>query len=482
MQFMRYVIVWLQRLASGQDIPIKEQLRVPLPAEQRESFKVLPEYFLEDIVDNFKFILQHVPQIITPQQCDEIMQICVTFLTNSEYIKNPSIKSGLVTILFMGVQPFGHHPRGILGDILLGSAFANKHLLHALMKYYIEAENTGSHTQFYDKFNIRFEIFQVIKCIWTNTLYRENLAKEARVNTNFFIQFVNMIVNDVTFVLDESLSSFAKIHELSYEIESPAFTALSEEQRKEKQELLDDAKGKAKSYMGLTRESMETLILFTDALPDAFTMPEIVQRLADMLGHNLEIMVGPKSSNLIVKNPQEYKFSPKDLLADIVTVFTNLSSKETFVRAIANDTRSYKPANFTRAVEILTRSGTYKSVEDIRKWTALAQRVTAARLADEEEEADLGEIPEEFEDPLMAILMEDPVILPTSKTVMDRSTIRQHLLSDPTDPFNRAPLKIEDVITDTETKRKIDEWKAGRKAERAKEKEAAAAAMDTSQG
>jgi ubiquitin conjugation factor E4 B len=54
-----------------------------------------------------------------------------------------------------------------------------------------------------------------------------------------------------------------------------------------------------------------------------------------------------------------------------------------------------------------------------------------------------------FPDPLLATLMEDPVILPASKAVMDRSTIRSHLLSDPTDPFNRAPLKIEEVISGT---------------------------------
>ena len=46
----------------------------------------------------------------------------------------------------------------------------------------------------------------------------------------------------------------------------------------------------------------------------------------------------------------------------------------------------------------------------------------------------------------MFTLMQDPVILPTSKTSIDRSTIRSHLLSDPNDPFNRSPLKIEDVV------------------------------------
>jgi len=47
----------------------------------------------------------------------------------------------------------------------------------------------------------------------------------------------------------------------------------------------------------------------------------------------------------------------------------------------------------------------------------------------------------------MATLMRDPVILPSSRTVVDRSTIKSHLLSDTKDPFNRSPLVIEDVIS-----------------------------------
>lgn len=58
----------------------------------------------------------------------------------------------------------------------------------------------------------------------------------------------------------------------------------------------------------------------------------------------------------------------------------------------------------------------------------------------------LTDLPLSLEDPVMYDLMKDPVILPTSKISIDRSTIRSHLLSDPNDPFNRTPLRIEDVI------------------------------------
>lgn len=43
-------------------------------------------------------------------------------------------------------------------------------------------------------------------------------------------------------------------------------------------------------------------------------------------------------------------------------------------------------------------------------------------------------------DPILSTLMRDPVKLPSSGVVVDRSTICRHLLSDPSDPFNRAPL------------------------------------------
>lgn len=178
MQFMRYVIVWLLRLASGQALP-KEQLQLPLPDEPTDVFKCLPEYFLEDIVGNFKFITRNMPQIITSTQCEELVNVCITFLRNSEYIKSPYMKSGLVTILFHGVWPFYSNTKGVLGDLLNGSTFAHKHLLHSLMKFYIECESTGTHTQFFDKFNIRYEIFQIIKDVWPNTVYRDVLAKEA---------------------------------------------------------------------------------------------------------------------------------------------------------------------------------------------------------------------------------------------------------------------------------------------------------------
>ncbi len=180
LQFMRYVSVWLLRVASRSTYTPDKALALPLPETQPEAFSCLPEYALQDIVDNFKFVFRYIPQIILSAVGDELIALCITFLQSSEYIRNPYLKSSLVSLLFSGTWPTYHLKRGVLGDLLTNSSFANQYLLHAVMKFYIECESTGAHTQFYDKFNIRYEIFQVIKCVWSNDIYKRQLTQQSK--------------------------------------------------------------------------------------------------------------------------------------------------------------------------------------------------------------------------------------------------------------------------------------------------------------
>lgn len=84
-----------------------------------------------------KSVFRFMPQIMMSAVGDEIVALAITFLRSSEYIKNPYLKSSLVTVLFAGQFPMYHLSKGILGDILMGSELANEHLLHALIKFYI---------------------------------------------------------------------------------------------------------------------------------------------------------------------------------------------------------------------------------------------------------------------------------------------------------------------------------------------------------
>lgn len=58
LQFMRYVSVWLLRVASGTDYIPGKEFQLPLSANKPEAFSCLPEYALQNVVENFKFVFR----------------------------------------------------------------------------------------------------------------------------------------------------------------------------------------------------------------------------------------------------------------------------------------------------------------------------------------------------------------------------------------------------------------------------------------
>jgi ubiquitin conjugation factor E4 B len=186
LMFTRLVIVWALRLVSTTEYMPGKDFRLPLPSKQPAIFQNMPEYVIEDIVEHLKFVFKHLARLsgcVVPTQMRDIVIFCITFLQHSEYIKNPGLKAGMVTVLFYGSAEWHDRSRwqkGLLADSLTDDSFAKDHLLHALMKFYIECEHSGAHTAFYDKFNIRFEIFQIIKIIWSHDIYKTQLAQESK--------------------------------------------------------------------------------------------------------------------------------------------------------------------------------------------------------------------------------------------------------------------------------------------------------------
>ncbi|KAK9316989.1 ubiquitin elongating factor core-domain-containing protein [Lipomyces starkeyi] len=472
--FLMTMATWLVRLVDPEHSHPQKYIKLPLTAPCPETFKNLPEYFVENITGFVIYFSRNYPQLLFEQTHVELVTFAVTFLRMSSYIKNPYLKAKIIEVLFYGTLSQPAYKNGFLGDTLNSLPLAIEHLFHLLMSFYIEIEQTGASSQFYDKFNIRYYISQIVKCIWENPIYRDKLEQESKVDVDFFVRFVALLLNDVTYLLDESLSKLAEIHRLQSELSA---TSLSQQERTEREQSLSASERQATSYMSLANETVSILKLFTKAVPAAFVTPEIVDRLAAMLDYNLDALVGPKCTGLKVKDPKKYHFNPRELLSDIADVYLNLSSESAFILAVARDGRSYRREIFVRASSILGKYS-FKSSKDIDALTKFADTVEQTKLAEEQGEEELGEIPDEFLDPLMYTLMEDPVILPSSSVSIDRATIKSHLLSDATDPFNRMPLKLEDIIPNTELKKQIEEF---RRSKRLKAAEVTAAAGAASQ-
>ncbi|SNX83910.1 related to UFD2 - ubiquitin fusion degradation protein [Melanopsichium pennsylvanicum] len=458
--FNCFVMTWLIRIAEPNATHPHAQVKLPLPQEVPERFRMLPEHIFEDICDVMLFI-SRVSAPLSESAKNDLVTFCTTFLSSGWYIKNPFLKAKLAEILFYNVIPWGRHTNGVLCDTLNIHALALQHLVPALMNFWIEAENTGSHTQFYDKFNMRYHLSQIFKSIWSNPKHKQQIHIQAsKEEGGDFVVFINRLMNDVTYLLDDALDKLQELHTKQSQVETN--TGESAQEQQEREGHIRQLEQTIKSDLELGTEFLRLLIDFTAEAGEAFMTPEVVSRLAAMLDYNLDLMAGPKCQNLKVKQAKKVSFEPRNLLRMIMSVYLNLCSKGDFITAIAQDGRSYSKAVFEKAGWIAERY-MLKSPPELEAWMGMIGQVEEKRQMEADEEEDLGEVPDEFLDPLMATVMRDPVLLPTSKIVVDRSTIKAHLLSDSTDPFNRSSLKIDDVVPDTQLKQKIEAFIAERR-------------------
>ncbi|MBA0829309.1 hypothetical protein Goarm_013923, partial [Gossypium armourianum] len=336
-----------------------------------------------------------------------------------------------------------------------------EYLVRNLLKLYVDIEFTGSHTQFYDKFNIRHNIAELLEYLWQVPSHRnawKQIAKEEE--KGVYLNFLNFLINDSIYLLDESLNKILELKELEAEMSNTAeWERRPAQERQERTRLFHSQENIIRIDMKLANEDVSMLAFTSEQITAPFLLPEMVERVANMLNYFLLQLVGPQRKSLTLKDPEKYEFRPKELLKQIVRIYVHLArgdAKNIFPSAISSDGRSYNEQLFSAAADVLRRIGEDGRI--IQDFIELGAKAKAAASEAMDTEAALGDIPDEFLDPIQYTLMKDPVILPSSRITIDRPVIQRHLLSDSTDPFNRSHLTSEMLIPNTELKARIEEF------------------------
>ena len=157
---------------------------------------------------------------------------------------------------------------------------------------------------------------------------------------------------------------------------------------------------------------------------------------------------------------EKHDFKGDKYLLEISKIYINFSSSESFLKSIALDERSFSSNLITRAMEVLLEVGQSEVFADLQGVEAKLRKAAVTKELDDEIFIDA---PDHFLDAILSHLMADPVLLPNSKQVVDRSTIMRHLLSDPSDPFTRAPLSMNQIQPLPDLKKEIEDWKRSRR-------------------
>ena len=202
------------------------------------------------------------------------------------------------------------------------------------------------------------------------------------------------MINDVTYLMDESLNELAQIASIQKEMDTPEWQSKPLQYRREREGTLRSLERHASGYTTLGRSTVDLLKIFTAETKAPFMVPEIVDRLAAMLDYNLDALAGPRCSTIAVKDREKYRFDPKKLLSDILQIYLNLADLEEFVRAVANDGRSYSKELFERAAGI-ARLKVLKTEDEIEQIRIFVVKVEEMK-ANLEAEDDLGDVPDEY--------------------------------------------------------------------------------------
>lgn len=462
------------------------------------TFACLPEFLFDDMAEVIITIARMHPTVLN--ECGacvaECVRFMVVFLGPTAYVKNPYLRAKFVeAICVLLPVPYskftnGHPAAGKVDHVgtTLGagpgaSDHARRMLSPNLFKLYVNVElealaTEGSHI-FYDKFSFRHNMSQVVRWMWDNPSSRPLVCASAQ-DRGIYLPFLNMLLNDAIYLLDESLKKLPEIKELQRKLEEGSLSAQAPDAntpspRQEAEGTLYQDERMVRSFMAFATSGVEMLHYLTGepATARPFLFPEMADRTAAMLDYFLLQLAGPNRKDLKVKDAERLGFRPTELLSKICDIYVHLyrvsqraaaggdggsSGIVAFTLAVAADERSYDSALFDEAGSLLRRLA-LKPEDFLTEFSRFCAETQEAKGAEEEDDELLGDIPDEYCDPIMGTLMRDPVRLPSSGQVMDRPMIVRQILNAGIDPFNRSPLTEDMLVPVPELRDEIEAWR-----------------------
>jgi len=477
----------LQRLPSGQ---VKEMSwTVPQSSAAEEHVKLLcrvPEHVVDDLMELLLFISKSNPKSLSIVSLTPVLELILYLMRRPWGVTSPHLRAKLGQVVYFVFTPpasrgsdqnrfqiehyrttsvnngqsSGAMTEGPHHQLLESYPEAQAFLAPALLLLYGDVESTG----FYEILSHRRCIMVVLKHLWTLSSHRAAF-RAISMDKIYFISFANGLLNETNSLVGSVMDTLAEIRVTQLEMQNTVqWAALSEEARKEKMEKHEQNENEVRAKSDLCIETIHMLNYLTSEEDESLRLPflvdEILPRFSSMLLNVVRLLVGPKGLAIKVDNMESYNFNPKNLLKEICVIMTHFDSYEVFVASLAADgfiADSEGKILLSKALSTVQKLHLLTPME-VSKMSDLVNKVIAARENYKDIDSLTDDAPENYLDPLMATIMRDPVLLPTSGNIVDRATITTQLLQTSIDPFNRKPLTIAQVVPQDDLREEISAW------------------------
>lgn len=405
---------------------------------------VLPEFILSDIAEMFIFLSDlKQDKLIGNVDVSAILSFVTVVINNPHHFTNTIIRGKFVEALSkMFTNGLFVSNSAILK---INKIFLN-HFIFGIIHFYSDVEGDANRSMFYQKLTFRHYAWKILKCIWRVEDFKQKTISHQK--DQFFIKFINMILNDIIFCFDEGTNSLIQVKK--YEDKKNANINLTEDELSHFISSVDNTK----YYMRQTKNQISILLELTSWKKNFFITDQLGNRTAAALNNFLYKLNGPNCLELKVQDPKSVFFNPKKLLQKLIGIYINCDKFPGFANCVISDKKCFHLSIFNKTIKSIYRKNIVRMDEE-EAFISLCERIKAE--SNSQIQIDFEDAPEEFLCKLTSELMKHPVKLP-SGAVVDKSSIERHLLNNETDPFSRQALKSEDLQEDLELKSRIDLW------------------------
>ena len=361
------------------------------------------------------------------------LQFLVYILGPSDLTNNPHIKSHFLKLLIDNVFDNGTM---IINSLNLEELHTN------LIRLFLFVEESNS-DGFNEKYTTHYHICYLLKLLYS---YEIDITYYLFNNDIHILKkFIHIFMGNLSHIAE---SCFSKLKELSQE------------------EDIDISENKGLILNLCDYLSIFSILTDNSKLHPIFMGNEVRYKVGSVINYLLTEMVGKEKNKLKIRDPKKCCFEPLKILGTIKNIVYNLSKNELLMDSLLQDSRYYSPELIPKMVEILGKKLKLNILEEQEL------RVFCGKIRKQyhiNTNLDLVEIPDEFCDPIMSSLIEEPVVLPNTNTIMDKTILSRILIDDEHNPFNREPLNMDMVDTFnskpeilsilTEFKERVRDWK-----------------------
>ena len=437
----------------------------------------LPEFLILNIVNSCIFFRQAYPDLYFKDfdLLKNLVNFGLIYSSHINLIHNQHLRSQIFDILLYSFHLEEKEKNDnhllMVHQKLLKDEYIKENLILSIMRVFIDAERLGTSNQFYERFNVRNKVLQLVNEVFKKNqeILIDNIINYANHYSDDATQMLTLLMGDVTYLIDEVIQRLIDIRNYQeLKDNKELWDSKTQEQRTEEDNKFAENDRMLKAECRLLNHSLGFMTIICSCLQKYFIKEEKAERLADLMNYCLDEFTA-KSSQLKIKNKNDYEFNPSYIMESIIKIFSYFVNYEEFLEFVVSDPRAYKYDNFTKAIKLKNENKVKVDMETSENFDNLVyNKLKKAEELVEQKKINYDDAPEEYLDPLTYDLMENPVILPSSHINIDRRTIEDYLLTNPSDPFNRNPLTKEELIPNDDLKKKIDEYKAKKLKEKQK--------------